>query len=270
MTAVGITANRTIDDDVHREWIRRRYIDALTDHADVEVVILPTVSGGLGRDVSVLARLDGLVLTGDESNVDPAVLRDCGALSDGVEYVPATRDHYRDRLSGRAIATALALGMPILAICRGLQELNVHFGGTLHGDLESLPGGLRHHEDIGLERDRQYDPVHRLSLTAGATLHGLAGTTEIRVNSLHHQGIDRLGRGLFVEARSDDGLIEAVSVADAAAFQIGVQWHPEWHVATDAFSQSLFSAFGNACRSYRKKSSVIPAGATRLYSTIPR
>ncbi|WP_151343627.1 gamma-glutamyl-gamma-aminobutyrate hydrolase family protein [Rhizobium leguminosarum] len=254
MPTVGITANRIIDDNVHRDWIRRRYIDALVGYADVEVVVLPTLARGHNSDEFALARLDGLVLTGDESNVDSCVLRNGSEPADVTDFVFAQRDRYRDRLSGASIATALSLGMPILAICRGLQELNVYFDGTLYDNLRTIPSNIRHQEDLRLERDRQYDPVHRLNLWRDGVLHRLADRTEVWVNSLHGQGIDRLGNNLVIEGVADDGLIEAIRIKDSPTFQIGVQWHPEWHIATDTFSQSLFSSFGESCRSYRKRS----------------
>lgn len=253
MPTVAITANRFVDDNVHRDWIRRRYIDALLGFADVDVVILPTLAAERYGNHFALARLDGLMLTGDESNLDPAALQNAEPVSGSTDFVMWKKDPYRDRLSGTAISTALALGMPILGICRGLQELNVYFGGTLHEDLTAMPSVIRHDEDLSLERDRQYDPVHRLNLHEGGELHRLAGRREVQVNSLHWQGIDRLGDNLVIEGVTDDGLIEAIRVKDAPTFQMGVQWHPEWHVATDTFSQSLFRAFGDACRSFSKR-----------------
>lgn len=252
MAVVGITANRLVDDAVHRDWIRRRYIDALIGYAGVHVVILPTQSQTTDSMLQTLARLDGLVLTGDESNLDPEVLSGIRDKVHGIEYLRDQTDHYRDLLSKEAISTALRCGMPILAICRGLQELNVCLGGTLHSDLHAVPLAINHSEDLSLPRDRQYDPVHRLNLVKGGKLNNLFGRNETRVNSLHTQGIDRLASRLIIEGTSDDGLIEAVRVDSCSAFQIGVQWHPEWHIATDAFSQILFNEFGAACLAYEK------------------
>ncbi len=125
--------------------------------------------------------------------------------------------------------------------------MNVYFGGSLHKDL----GGL-HREDLSLPRDRQYDPVHEIQLSAGGILNALFKRDTIFVNSLHNQGIKVLANRLIAEGMSADGLIEAASVAASATFQLGVQWHPEWHVDSDEVSQTLFRRFGGACHSYSK------------------
>lgn len=246
---VGVAGNRLVDDAVHRDWLRRRYLDALERHADVATVILPTSGADTGEHLASLCRLDGLVLTGDESDLDPAVFR--RAPEEGPDYTRNRRDRYRDRLSAAALRTALALDMPILGICRGLQELNVHLGGTLHSTLRARPGGLEHAEDTSLPRDDQYEPVHAVELAEGGVLHRLFGASSIRVNSLHNQGIDGLGHGLAVEAVAPDGLIEAVRVEGSPALQLAVQWHPEWHAQKDPASQALFHAFGQACQAFR-------------------
>lgn len=256
---VGVTANRLIDDDVHREWTRRRYIDALEAYADVTTVILPTFTDANGRRLPALARLDGLLLTGDESNMDCAVFRNVteegaadeeGSDKEGADYERDRRDRYRDRLSFAALRTALPLGMPILGICRGFQEMNVYFGGTLVSDLAAQPSMLSHSEDVALPRDRQYDAVHDITLTPSGLLNRLTGEKEIRVNSLHKQGLGRIGDGLVVEAVAPDGLVEALRVADTDIFQVGLQWHPEWHASSDRLSRSIFKAFGEACHGF--------------------
>ncbi len=257
MAIVGVTANRRIDDGVHRDWIRRRYIDALVDVAGLEVVILPTSVDG-GDALSVLERLDGLVLTGDESNIDPAHY-----LEDALDEGPnAGRDRYRDRLAFRAIDVALKFGMPILGICRGLQELNVSFGGSLWQDLNSQGWARRHSEDLSLPRDEQYLPVHVVNLERDGLLHDIFGTPAVQVNSLHGQGIKQLGCGLYVEAMADDGLVEAVRVGEKSDFQVGIQWHPEWHAVTDPCSRALLCAFHAACERYSSRVRA-PAGAGR-------
>lgn len=244
---VGVVANHLVDDGVHRNWLRFRYVEALRTLAGVEVVLLPTVAYGWDMFPASLARLDGLVSTGDESNLDPRLFEADGDLE---EYERDRRDHFRDRLAAGALRTALELGLPILAICRGLQELNVLCGGSLHARVAERPDGLVHHEDLSLPRDRQYEPAHDVALAPGGALARILGAERARVNSLHHQGIDRLGRGLTIEALAPDGLVEAVSVTNAPTFQIGVQWHPEWHAASDPVSRALFCAFGQACEDH--------------------
>lgn len=207
--------------------------------------MLPTCGPARARNNDhPLLRLDGLLLTGDESNVDPQLLRG-GAEGGKPHWERGRRDGYRDNAAGEALGVAIRAGMPILGICRGLQELNVHLGGTLHQDL-----GDAHREDLGLPRDRQYDPVHDVRLRPGGELYSLLGRSTIRVNSLHGQGIDLLAARLTAEGVAADGLVEAASVTGAPTLQLGVQWHPEWHVDSDEVSQILFRRFGSACRDY--------------------
>lgn len=144
---------------------------------------------------------------------------------------------------------AIAAGVPVLAVCRGLQEMNVVFGGTLHQSVHAVAGFSDHRENKEDRLDLQYAPSHTVTLTQGGLLQRLAGgAKEVRVNSLHDRGIEQLGMGFVVEATAPDGLIEAVSVSGARAFALGVQWHPEWKHASDLLSTAIFRAFGDACR----------------------
>jgi putative glutamine amidotransferase len=134
-----------------------------------------------------------------------------------------------------------------MVVCRGFQELNVAYGGTLHQHVHDVPGFRIHKENPDDPLDVQYGPSHAVTFTPGGVLAGITGVAGARVNSLHSQGIDRLGDGLAVEALADDGLIEAVVVRDAPGFTLGVQWHPEWKVSDDPVSMAIFRAFGKAC-----------------------
>jgi putative glutamine amidotransferase len=139
--------------------------------------------------------------------------------------------------------------VPLLAICRGIQELNVALGGTLHQEVHELPGRLDHRSNKSVPMHERYEAAHQIRLTPGGTLQALlGGAAEIEVNSLHGQAIDRLAPGLAVEAIAQDGTIEAVSVTGAPAFALAVQWHPEWRVLDNPVSRRLFAAFGAACR----------------------
>ncbi|WP_407175496.1 gamma-glutamyl-gamma-aminobutyrate hydrolase family protein [Bradyrhizobium sp. STM 3562] len=257
---VGVTSNRLLVDGVHRDWLRRKYVKALLHHAGVACVILPTIDAedaGVQAAPAIMRALDGLVLTGDESNIDPAVLRAPVSYPgvDQQEVDGAIRDRPRDRLAAGAIESAIALGMPILGICRGLQELNVYFGGTLHSSLAewSQGSGQIHAEKPELPRDRQYDVAHNVRICQDGALFPIARAIEAQVNSLHNQGIEKLATALRPEAWAPDGLVEAASVIGAPTLQIGVQWHPEWHVSTDLLSKQLFTAFGEACVAYAKQ-----------------
>ncbi|AOK31850.1 gamma-glutamyl-gamma-aminobutyrate hydrolase family protein [Burkholderia sp. MSMB175] len=260
---VGVSANRHLNDGVHRDWLRRRYLEALDKHAGVECVILPTIDGDLPWDASVrkfgdaLRRLDGLVLTGDESDLDPAIFNDTERAWHRADddVIPGKRDRPRDRLSRAALSVATALEMPILGICRGLQEMNVHRNGTLHPDLSLASKGVVHHENPALPRDQQYLPVHTVNVVPGGILSSIIDGRALFVNSLHNQGIAEAAADIRVEAVADDGVIEALSYPTPASFQLALQWHPEWHASSDAVSQTIFKAFGRACVAYQTERS---------------
>jgi putative glutamine amidotransferase len=143
---------------------------------------------------------------------------------------------------------ALELGIPLLAVCRGHQELNVALGGTLHREVAKVPGYHNHLENKDDPLDVQYGPSHPVTLMEGGLLRRLAAAETVMVNSLHGQAIARLADGVSVEAVADDGLIEAFTVDDAPGFNVSVQWHPEWRVTENEFSLAIFKAFGDACR----------------------
>ena len=136
----------------------------------------------------------------------------------------------------------------MFGICRGFQEMNVAFGGTLWQHVHEQPGHRVHHEDPAQTLDDQYGPAHDIQLVPGGVLHGLAGQSRVTVNSLHHQGVSTLGAGLVEEARAEDGVIEAFRVRDARRFALAVQWHPEWKAMENPFSRALFANFGDAAR----------------------
>jgi len=162
----------------------------------------------------------------------------------------AEHDPKRDATTLPLIKGALAAGVPIFAVCRGFQELNVALGGTLHAHVEEQPGYHDHRENTDDPLKVQYGPSHEVNLVDGGLLQALAGTNKQMVNSLHSQGVARLGTGVSVEAVADDGLLEAFQVDSADSFALGVQWHPEWQYRQDKFSLAMFTAFGDACRKY--------------------
>jgi putative glutamine amidotransferase len=227
-------------------------IDGHPFHASGQKYLLPLIamgaiprlipSFGPGPDVGdLLQDLDGLLLTGAVSNVEPRHYGG-GPESDCPPY-----DQARDSTTLPLILATLERGLPLLAICRGHQELNVALGGSLFARVHEQPGRLDHRAPKGDAHEVQYAPSHPVALTKGGFLAGLAGDKEvIMVNSLHWQAIDRLGQGLAVEAMAPDGTIEAVRVEAAKSFAIGVQWHPEWRFAEDEVSAALFAAFSAA------------------------
>lgn len=222
-----------------------KYARAVLEAAGGLPLLIPALAEELGLD-ELLGRLDGVMFTGSPSNVEPHHYS--GAPSDpGTLHDPA-----RDATTLPLIKKAVAAGVPVLGICRGFQEMNVAFGGTLHQKVHELNGRLDHREDLDDELDVQYGPAHEVTLEPGGVLHGLAQQDRVMVNSLHSQGIDRLGEGLLVEATAPDGLIEAFRVRPARGFALAVQWHPEWKVMSNSFSRALFAAFGSAARDFQQ------------------
>jgi putative glutamine amidotransferase len=220
-----------------------KYARAVLDAAGGLPLLIPALAEELGMD-ELLSRLDGVMFTGSPSNVEPHHYS--GPPSDpGTLHDPA-----RDATTLPLIRKAVAAGVPVLGVCRGFQEMNVAFGGTLHQKVHEVEGRIDHREDVNLELDVQYGPAHEVILEPGGLFHRLAGQERLTVNSLHSQGIDRLGEGLSIEARAPDGLVEAFSVQRAKRFAVAVQWHPEWKVMSNPFSRALFAAFGVATREF--------------------
>jgi putative glutamine amidotransferase len=187
-----------------------------------------------------LARVDGLLFTGAPSNVAPRRYA-------GEEPRPGTLlDEARDDTSLSLLKAAIEGGKPTLCICRGFQELNVALGGTLQSHVHEKEGALDHRANENAPLSVQYGPAHAVRIAPGGLLAALLGPADVRVNSLHSQGIAKLAPGLFVEARAPDGLIEAVSLPGAKGFLLGVQWHPEWNQAGDPVSRAIFQAFRRA------------------------
>ncbi len=226
---------------------QNKYVDAVAVGARCQPLLIPPL--GDNTDIeSLLAIADGIMLTGAASNVQ-ACLYGQDTLDPLLPQDPA-----RDATVLPLIRAALAHGIPLLAICRGFQEVNVALGGTLHQAVHTVPGYFDHREDKTQSLEQQYAAAHRIKLEPGGLLaHILDGASEIQVNSLHGQGIDQLAPGLHVEARSDDGLVEAYSIAGSSAFSLAVQWHPEWRVEENHDSMRMFSAFGLACRVHRDR-----------------
>jgi len=205
-------------------------------------LVLPSLEG---VDVeAVLDRVDGVLVPGSRSNVHPSRY--------GVEPHPSSEpyDTARDASSFALIAGAIERGVPLLAICRGMQELNVMFGGTLVSELQEQPGRDDHRAPVSTVQDERFAIRQDAILDRGGELAQALAADRIRINSLHRQGIGRLADGLAIEATAPDGTIEAVRVIDAPGFAIGVQWHPEYWVESDEPSARLFAAFGRAVRAY--------------------
>ena len=238
---IGIPADRRMIGLHPFHAVGEKYARAILDAADAVPLLIPALSQELGMD-ELVERLDGILFTGSPSNVEPHHYQ-------GPPSAPGTlHDPARDATTLPLIRKAVATGIPVLGICRGFQEMNVAFGGTLHQKLHEVPGHLDHRDDESQPLEVQYGPAHEVTLEPGGLLRELAGTDRLRVNSLHSQGVERLGPTLAVEARAPDGVVEAFRVAAAERFAVAVQWHPEWKVMSNEFSRALFAAFGAASR----------------------
>ena len=236
---IGIPADRRLLGNHWFHCVGEKYIAAVAQASGAVPVLVPALGPELEFE-TLLAGCDGLLLTGSPSNVEPHHYK-------GEPSAPGTwHDPERDATTLPLIPKAVAAGMPLLAICRGFQEMNVAFGGTLHQKLQDLPGIRDHRENPSLPLDDQYGSAHEVALSPGGALARISGQSRIMVNSLHSQGIATLAPPLEVEATAPDGVIEAFRVRDARSFAIGVQWHPEWQVMGNEFSRALFRAFGAA------------------------
>lgn len=221
--------------------VGEKYIAAVVQAADCLPLLIPVLETPL--DVQqILTHVDGIFFPGSPSNVEP--VRYSGSPS----IEGTLHDPYRDATTLSLIPRAVGEGIPVFGVCRGFQEMNVAMGGTLHQRVHEVAGFADHREDKEQPLDAQYAPAHEVTLEPGGMLLRLAGHDRIQVNSLHGQGVDRLAPDLAIEARAPDGLVEAFRVQSAPAFALAVQWHPEWQVLKNPFSQALFAEFGRAAR----------------------
>ncbi len=222
--------------------VMHRYITSALQFADAAALLVPSLPG-LMNAAEVAPRLDGLLLTGSPSNMEAHHYGQGGANDAAGPYDPD-----RDQMTRDLVESMLALGRPVFGICRGLQELNVIFGGTLRRDCSSHPDLMAHHapDDVGF--NEMFEHRHPVNLTPGGMLSTALGRDELTVNSVHYQGIDRVGVGLMVEARAPDGMVEAISGSVNGAPVLGVQWHPEWDAADNPDAQAYFRLLGRALR----------------------
>ena len=225
---------------LHRyQAVGEKYVRAVIQGAGAIPVLIPSVSPPLPLR-ELLGRLDGLFLTGSYSNIEPH------HYSGGASYEGNLHDPARDATSLSIVPLAIRMQVPVLAVCRGLQEVNVALGGSLHQKVHEVDGRHDHREDEDAPLDQQYGPAHPVQLHG--LLAELAGADQAQVNSLHGQGIDRLADGLLAEATAPDGLVEGVRLDSSESFLLAVQWHPEWKVRENPFYLGIFQAFAAACR----------------------
>ncbi len=243
---VAVTADVAPEDDYFWHGTEDTYLRAVAVGAGAIPVIVPSMPG-LIDVAAVLDHVDGVLVTGAKSNVHPALYGEAETPASG----PFDRE--RDAMTMALIRAAIDRGVPLLAICRGLQELNVALGGSLVGEVQDLPGRLDHRAPDVAGNDNRFVIHQPVDIVPGGCLAGIVEAETIRVNSLHRQAIGRLAAGLAVEGKAPDGTIEAVSVAAAPAFAVGVQWHPEYWVEKDEPSRRIFRAFGDAVRDHMRR-----------------
>ena len=244
MPVAGIVTDRRIFDGMATHQANDEYVTAIRDGADALPLLIPSTDTPLGIN-AILDAVDGLLFSGAPSNVAPARYHGAASRPD------MERDEARDATTLPLLRAAVARGVPVLAICRGFQELNVALGGTLHQHVHEIVGRLDHREPQDVPREQEYAPAHAIRITPGGVLSQLSGLDQAMVNSLHHQGVDRLAMSLAADAVAPDGQIEAVSMPGAPGFLLGVQWHPEWRWADDPLSRAIFGGFGEAMRALR-------------------
>lgn len=223
-----------------------KYIQALVRCSDVLPVLLPSLEEPLDQ-TDILNTVHGILFTGGYSNIERHHY--------GESPAPDTdlRDPLRDNTTLTLVSAAVKAGVPILGICRGLQEMNVALGGSLYPEVHKIEGRFDHREDKNASLDEQYAPAHTVTVSEQGTFQDIVDEKEFMVNSLHGQAINKLAAPLQIEAVATDTTIEAVSVKEAETFAFAVQWHPEWQAWNNPQSSALFKAFGDAARKCQKE-----------------
>ncbi len=221
-----------------------KYVRSIIDGMNAIPLLIPAIAEPRLLE-TYLSMIDGLLLTGSPSNIEPHHYQGDAALE-------PIHDPARDATTLPLIKMAVDTDIPILGICRGFQEINVAFGGSLHQRVQELPGMLDHRENPDDALEVQYGPAHDMHIESNGLMADIATTEVVEVNSIHQQGIQVLAESLKVEAKAPDGLIEAFSAKRDDRFVLAVQWHPEWKVTENPFYQRIFTAFGAACESRRE------------------
>ena len=243
---VGVSAcRRTYEDVFVVHWVMQRNLEAVLEASGCVPLAVPAMARHFpdGAIDSILDRLDGLLLTGSPSNVEP---HHYGAEP----FEGDLNDPDRDATTLPLIRGAVRRGIPVLAICRGIQELNVAMGGSLHGKLHEVPGHRDHRSDKTRPKGVRSAREHPISIAGQGSLRRILDADRIVVNTLHAQGIREPAPGARINAVTDDGVVEAIDFPESPGFVLGVQWHPEITHDSDENSRALFEAFGAAVRAY--------------------
>jgi len=243
---IAVPADTSFFDGYLWHGAPQQYLLAACEVARLTPVIIPSLPDFINLEL-LSEMVDGVLITGAKSNVQPKLY---GATMD-----PALGpfDPQRDASSLSLIKFALKRDLPILAICRGIQELNVALGGTLAHNIQDLPDRDDHRAPENAEPDDKFAIRQPVLIKEQSCLAKILDQREINVNSVHQQAIDKISDKLQTEAIAKDGTIEAVSVKGAKTFAIGVQWHPEYWAKSDQPSRKIFEAFGDAVRAHHKQ-----------------
>lgn len=234
--------------------VHMKYVNAIVQGTRCVPLMLPALGAATDWE-TVLPAIDGILLTGSPSNVHPDNFGQ-PVLNPSLPLDPA-----RDATTLPLIKMAIQKGIPLIAICRGAQEMNVALGGTLHQAVHQVAGMMNHYENHPISLETQYAPAHMIKIMPNGVLANILNeasdtvtetVSEMRVNSVHGQGIARLAPGLQIEAIAEDGLIEAFTVSNAPGFTLAMQWHPEWKITENPYSMKLFAAFDAACHAFQR------------------
>lgn len=249
---VGIISNtHIVENRFPAQMVGERNLRAVVEVANA----MPIMFAGIPEvtDIGTLLQMvDGILLTGARANVHPTRFR----TDPNPRHEPY--DERRDAIAINVLNACVAEGIPVFGICRGFQEMNVAFGGSLHPEIRELPGRMNHRMPRLANGEIHPDPTvvfaerHEVRLVPGGAFNRLLGCDSIRVNSLHGQGILEPGERVVIEGVAEDGTIEAIRIADAPGFALGVQWHAEYDPQINPVNRALFQAFGEALASRKR------------------
>lgn len=255
---IGVTSDMKQVDPYLWHAAPSPYIDAAAEVSNVTPMIIPSLGSKLDID-AMLDRLDGVLVTGSRSNVHPSQY----GVEPNTDHEPFDPD--RDATTLPLIRRAIERGIPLLAICRGIQELNVALGGSITEAFQKNRAIDGHGYPWEGTMDERFALAHGLKIKEGSCLADILSDSivdaSVEVNSLHTQALDRLGEGIVVEATSGDGTVEAVTVQGAVGYVVGVQWHPEYWAKTDTPSNKILASFGQAARNYLAQKSGMAVAA---------
>ncbi len=244
---IGVIGNaHLINDQYAAQAVGEMNVRAVAEAAECLPLMVPAMPEA-EPVADLMAACDGFVFTGGRPNVHPSHY----GMAETEAHGPFDPD--RDGLTLPLIRACIEAGLPVLGICRGFQEMAVAFGSTLHPEIRDLPGRMNHRMPPDGTLEEKFELHHAVHLAPGGKFARLLGAEEIRVNSLHGQGVMEPGARIDIEGRAEDDTAEALAVREACGFALAVQWHAEWRAKADPVSRPIFAAFGDAARAWRAK-----------------